>query len=703
MEFSEIEFAGRTLRIETGKVATQTNSACWVQYGETIIIATATCTKEPKEGVDYLPFVVDYHEKAYAAGKIPGGFIKREGRPGDKEILNARLIDRPLRPLFPVGFTHDVQIIVKVLSADQINPPDILGVIGASCALTISDIPFNKPIGCVRIGWRNGNFILNPTYKEIEESDLDLVVAGGKNSIVMMEGSGKEVSEDVILDAIALASEHLPTIIDLQFDLQKKAGKEKMTFSKLEVSPELETAVREICQSKIKDANRIPGKKAREAAIENITKDVLDTLSERFPEQEFEIKMAVEKTEREIVRTEILNGKRVDGRAYDEIRPISCEVGILPRAHGSSLFTRGETQSIVATTLGTGEDEQIIDDIEGRTSKRFMVHYYFPPFSVGEVRPMRGPGRREIGHGALAEKAIAPLIPSEEKFPYTIRLVSDILESNGSTSMATVCGGSLSLMEAGVPISSSVAGISIGLVKESEQEVLLSDITGLEDKYGDMDLKIAGTRKGVTGIQLDLKIEGLSHPLIAKAFDLARVGRLSILDKMDEVIAKPRELISKYAPKVRIITIMPEKIRDVIGPGGKTIRGIIEKTGVKIDISDDGKIVMASSDEDSLAQAGEMIEYLTAEAKEGEIYLGKVTAIKSFGAFVEILPGREGLIHISELADYRVHKVEDVLSEGDEVLAKVIGIDDQGRINLSRRQALREKRSISSKRKAFRS
>jgi polyribonucleotide nucleotidyltransferase len=680
------------LILETGKVAKQANGTTWVRYGDVIVLVTAVVEPEVKEDTDFFPLTVEYQERFYSAGKIPGGFFKRESKSSEREILSGRLIDRPLRPLFPKGFMNEVQIIATVLSADD-TPPDILGIIGASASLYISDIPFTTPIGAVRIGRVNQEFIINPSYQERDEGDLDIVVAGTKDAIMMIEVSANQMPEKIILDAIDFANPMIQQIIELQEELKQKAGKEKMEFVKLIIEDELDKQVREFATDLIKEAVFIPDKLSRNEKLSQITTDTIAHFEPTFPDHELQIRTVLEKITAEIIRKSILEeGRRPDGRGITSIRPIECQVGVLPRTHGSALFTRGQTQSLVVTTLGTPEDEQMLDNIEGKKFKQFMLHYNFPPFSTGEVKSMRGPGRREVGHGALAERSLLSVIPPKEKFPYTIRVVSDILESNGSTSMASVCGGSLSLMDAGVPIINPVAGISIGLVKEDGNFALMTDITGLEDAYGDMDFKVAGTKEGITGIQLDIKIPGINKEIISATLERAKQARLSILSEMEKAISKPKAEISIHAPKIVTTTIPPEKIKDVIGPGGKVIKNIIDTTGAKINIDDDGVVNIAAPDKDAVAQALGMIEYLTAEAEIGKNYLGKVLRVTNFGAFVEILPGKEGLLHISQLADYHVKRVEDVVNEGDEIMVKVIGIDEHDRISLSRKAVLHEQR-----------
>ena len=688
----EKELAGRKLVLEVGEVAKQANGATLVWYGETVVLVTAVVAPEVREGIDFMPLTVDYREKAYAAGKIPGGFFKREGRPSEREVLTSRLIDRPIRPLFPKGFGQETQVIAIVLSADTENDPDILAMIGASTALTVSDIPFQGPIGAVRVGRIEGEFVINPTRQQQSLSDLDLVIAGVDEGIVMVEGSGREVSEEVLIEGLEVGHRVIREIIALQRDLRETAGKPKLPSVTEASDSALVQRVRELATPWVRDAIRIPEKQVRERRMSEVLAEVLTAMADQLPEQALLVPKLIETIEREQMRTMILEeGIRADGRRTDEIRPISIRVGVLPRTHGSSLFTRGETQALVVSTLGTSTDEQIVDELEGRSSKAFMLHYNFPSFSVGEVSPMRGPGRREIGHGALAERSVAPILPSSDTFPYTIRVVSDILESNGSSSMATVCGATLSLMDAGVPILAPVAGIAMGLISEPGRGIaVLSDILGLEDHLGDMDFKVAGTPTGVTGFQLDVKIGGVDTTILRGAIEQARQGRLWILEKMASVIAMPRAQLSTHAPRIITIRINPDKIREVIGPGGKVIRGIIEKTGANIDIEDDGRINIASADENAARAAIEIIRGITAEAEIGKIYRGKVKKITDFGAFVEIMPGTDGLVHISQIAEQRIKSVSDVLKEGEEVMVKVLEIDKQGRVKLSRREALRE-------------
>jgi polyribonucleotide nucleotidyltransferase len=688
----------QTLSFETGKMAKQADGAVIVRFGDTVLLVTAVASKEPLEGKDFFPLTVEYRERIYAAGKFPGGFFKREGKPSDFETLGSRLIDRPLRPLFPEHYLCEVQIIVTVLSSDQESDPSVMAVSGASAALCISGIPFTTPVGAVKVGRIAGELVLNPTFGQLVTSELSLVVAGTETAIMMVEGSAKEVSEETMLEALQFAHQHIIQIINAQKELVQKCGKPKREFTPVVIDSELTKAAREFALPKLATAIRIADKADRETAVETVAKDAVVLLLPTYPEKEKSIKAVVYEVEYELVRKMILEDKvRADGRGYTDIRPITCEVGILPRTHGSALFTRGQTQSLAVTTLGTTEDEQTLDGIYGESSKRFLFHYNFPPFSVGEVKPIRGPGRREIGHGNLAERSLEPIIPAAEAFPYTIRIVSDILESNGSSSMASVCGGTLSLMDAGVPIKAPVAGIAMGSVKEGDKYAILSDIMGLEDHIGDMDFKVAGTQAGITAFQMDIKVGGMTFKLMQEAMAQAKLGRLFILQKMAETIATTRGDLSVYAPRIITMQIKPDQIRTVIGPGGKVINDIIDKTGVKIDIERDGSVKIASVDEKAAKQAMLMIEYLTEEVEVGKIYLGKVTRLMNFGAFVEILPGKEGLCHISQLDEKRVAKVDEIVHEGDTILVKVAEIDDQGRVNLSRKQALREKEKSGTK------
>jgi polyribonucleotide nucleotidyltransferase len=690
----EMELAGRTLSVEVGRVAKQANGAAWVEYGGTVVLVTATMSGEPREGIDFFPLLVDYEERLYAAGKIPGGFIKREGKPSEAAILAARTIDRPLRPLFPEGFRNDVQVVATVLSSDQNNSPEIAAMIGASCALTISDIPFQGPVGAVTVGYVDGQYVINPTLEQQEQSQLNLIVAGTRDAIMMVEAGANELSEEVMLDAILQGHDEIKRIIQFQDALREKVGKEKVEVNVFQLDPEIEAEVRGYAADNMLSAIRTEDKLQREAAIDQVSAEVrahfLELWGEElYLEREKHVDLTLEQLVKDEVRRLITQDSiRPDGRGLDEIRPISCEAGVLPRTHGSGLFTRGQTQVLTVATLGAAGDEQILDGLGEVESKRYMHHYNFPSYSVGEVRPIRGPGRREIGHGALAERALVPMIPSEEEFPYTIRLVSEVLESNGSSSQASVCGSTLALMDAGVPIKKPVAGIAMGLVKYGDSISILTDIQGMEDHLGDMDFKVAGTSDGITAIQMDIKVSGISREVLHQALAQAKRGRLFILDKMAEAISQPRPELSPYAPRIITMNIDPDKIRDVIGPGGKQIKKIIDETGVKIDIEDDGRVFIASVDGESGQRAAQIINDLVRDVVPGELYLGRVTRIMNFGAFVEILPGKEGLIHISQLAHERVGKVEDVVQIGDQVMVKVTEIDRQGRINLSRKDAL---------------
>jgi polyribonucleotide nucleotidyltransferase len=683
----KINLNGKIINIETGKIAKQAAGSIVVSCEGTIVLATANYSEEPREGIDFFPLMVDYEEKFYAAGKIPGGFFKREGRPSKNAILTSRLIDRPLRPLFPKEYRNDVQIIATVLSYDQKNLPDILAMIGASAALWISDIPFQGPIGAVRIGLIENEFIINPGPEELENSKLNLIIAGTKDSIIMMEGEAKEIPEETILKGISIAQESIRIIIEGQEKLADILGKsnvkeEKQYSETAELEDDYRKEIGNLYDKEIKKSICINEKKERENALKNIFNQITEKLSIEGDNLPL-LKNAYDEICKEAVRDLIIKEKtRVDGRKLDEIRPISCETGVLPRVHGSALFTRGETQALAITTLGTVKDRQFIDTLEEESSERFYLHYNFPPFSVGEVRPRRGQSRREIGHGSLAEIALKAVIPSEEEFPYTIRIVSEILESNGSSSMASVCGGSLSLFDAGVPIKMPVAGVAMGLVKEDENVEILTDILGLEDHYGDMDFKAAGTNLGITAIQMDLKIAGISKETMQNVLQRSKDARLYILEKMNITMSKPKEKISTYAPKILVINVDPAKIGMVIGPSGKNIKRIIEVTGASIDIKDDGEIFIAATDEKTLNQSKKMIEDLVKEAKVGETYEGKVTRTTNFGAFVEIFPGKEGLVHISKLSHKRIGKVEDVVKVNDNILVKCIGIDNQGRVDL---------------------
>jgi polyribonucleotide nucleotidyltransferase len=687
----QIEFGGRPFSIETGKVAKQANGSVVVQYGETMVLVTAVSSEVKREGIDFLPLTVNYLEMTYAAGRIPGGFFKREGRPTDREILISRFIDRPLRPLFPKGFQNETQIIATVLSADSDHDPSILGMIGASTALYLSDIPFDVPIAGVKVGRIDGEYVLNPTPDELELSDIDLFVAGSEDAIIMVEGSAKEVKEEAVLEAILLGHQSLKSVIDLQKRLREACGMKKMEFSSPQLAPALFEKTTAVAREKLPEAYRIREKlKRREQLDEILNLALLESGAEDEPSRKA-VKKIFEEIDRKLKRKWILDKQeRIDGRAFGEIRPISCEVGILPRTHGSALFTRGETQVLAVVTFGTSEDEQKINSLMGETYKSFMLHYNFPPFSTGEVSPLRSPSRREIGHGALAERAILPVLPGNDKFPYTIRIVSEVLESNGSSSMATVCGATLSLMDAGVPIKSPVAGIAMGLVLEEGGEAILSDILGDEDHIGDMDFKMAGSAEGVTAIQMDIKIKGISKEVLGRVLRQSREGRLFILEKMNETLPEPRKDLSRHAPRIVTLQVKQEKIRDIIGPGGKNIRSIVDQTGVKIDVEDSGIVKLASPNYESIEKAVQIIKKLTQEVEVGAVYTGTVKRIMGFGAIVEIFPGTDGLVHISQLADYHVKEVTDVLKEGDEVPVKVIDVDPQGRIRLSRKAALKE-------------
>jgi len=688
----KINFGKNELLLETGKVAKQANGSVVVQYGGTVILVTACMSKEPREGLGFFPLTVEYQEKTYAAGRIPGGFFKREGRPSESEILTARLIDRPIRPLFPKGIFNDVQIIAVVLSSDGENDPDILAVTGASAALTISDIPFNGPLGCCRVAYVDKQFVLNPTYAELEKAELEVVLAANANGVMMLESKAKEVSEELYIEAVKFANESIQPILKFQEELRKKFGKPKTEVPYKKISPELLKQVESLAAEKLKEIYKLGNKDEREDQISLLSK----TLGEKLASDECtasDIKMALVEVEETLVRRKILEENvRIDGRGFKEIRPITCEVAVLPRTHGSALFTRGQTQSLSVTTLGTGEDEQLVEALEGEKSKSFMLHYSFPPFSVGETAPMRGPGRREIGHGALAEKALLAVMPAKEKFPYTIRVVSEILESNGSSSMATVCASTLSLMDAGVPIKDAVSGIALGLIKEGPKALILSDIAGLEDHFGDMDFKVAGTAQGITAVQLDLKIDGIPVDLLDKCLQQSKEGRLFILGKMNEALKQPRQELSTYAPRIEVLKINPEKIGGLIGPGGKTIKKIIATTGASIDIQDDGTVFVGSTDAVKSQEAIKLIRAITDDVEVNRIYFGKVKRIMAFGAFVEIAPGKEGLVHVSELADTFVKDVDSVVKIGDEFKVKVIGIDELGRINLSKKQVPPEDR-----------
>jgi len=692
MEYKvQIDLGGRPFSIETGKVAKQANGSVLVQYGDTVVLVTAVVSDKKREGLDFIPLTVNYLEMTYAAGRIPGGFFKREGRPSDRETLISRFIDRPLRPLFPKGFQNEIQIIATVLSADQDNDPSILGMIGASSALSLSDIPFGGPIAGAKVGRIDGEFVLNPTHEEMELSDIDLFVAGSEDAIIMVEGSAKEVKEEEILEAILFGHQSLKPVIDLQKKMKAESGVTPREFELQKPEETLYERVSALAEGKLTEAFQITEKGKRRERLEEILQLTFQELDVKDEPAQKVVKVAFEEIYRKVVRKSILEKKqRIDGRQLSEIRQISCEVGILPRTHGSALFTRGETQVLAVVTFGTSEDEQKINSLMGETYKSFMLHYNFPPFSTGEVSPLRSPSRREIGHGALAERAILPVLPSSENFPYTIRIVSEVLESNGSSSMATVCGATLSLMDAGVPIKAPVAGIAMGLILEDGESAVLSDILGDEDHLGDMDFKMAGTREGVTAIQMDIKVHGISKEIMGKVLDQSREGRFHILNKMSETISEPRKDLSRHAPRIVSLQVKQEKIRDIIGPGGKNIRSIVDQTGVKIDVDDSGLVKLASPNYEAIEKAIYMIKRLTQEVEVGALYTGKVVRILGFGAIVELFPGTDGLVHISQLAEGHVKEVSDVLKEGDEVLVKVIDIDPQGRIRLSRKAAMRE-------------
>ena len=680
--------AGRTLSIQIGKFAHQANGAVAVQYGNTVVLATACSGSEPREGIDFAPLTVDYEERLYAAGKIPGSFIRREGRPTEEAVITSRLIDRSLRPLLSKQFNYDVQVVATVLSVDQENDPDICALIGASAALTLSDIPFSGPISAVHVGYINDALIVNPPLAQMENSLLDVVVASTNKDIVMVEAGAKEISEEILLEAIKLGHEANQEIIKLQEELQRAHGKAKVEIKSKELAPELSSQIAAILGEKLGQVLEEPGKLQRDKALTSLKEQIKNKLADSFSEDE--INFAFESQLKAAVRAKILQTRRhLDGRQTKEIRPISCEVGVLPRTHGSGLFARGETQVLTIATLGSTSREQLLDGIGLEETKRFMHHYNFPPFSTGEVKRIGTAGRREIGHGALVERAIAPVLPSEDDFPYTLRLVSEVLSSYGSTSMASACASTLSLMDAGVPIKAPVAGIAMGLViGKDENYVVLTDIVGMEDAYGDMDFKVAGTARGLTALQMDIKLRGIRHGILAEALGQAREARLEILEKMSSAINASRSELSPYAPRMYEIKIDPSKIGTVIGPGGRVIRSIIEETKTTIDIKNDGTVLVGSSTEEAAQKAIKIIQGLTREVEQGEIYTGKVTRLFNFGAMVEILPGKEGLVHISELADYHVPQVEDVVKVGDEVMVKVIGIDNSGRINLSRKAIL---------------
>ena len=693
MHRRELTLGRQTLSLETGKLAKQADGSAIVRFGDTMVLVTACHAASPREGIDFLPLTVDYREYTYASGRIPGGFFKREGKPAEKEVLTSRLIDRPIRPLFPAGWRYETQVIALVLSADSDNDSDVLAVTGASAALAFSEIPFEKTIAAVRVGLVDGGFVINPTYEQRRGSDVDLVIAGSHDAIVMVEAGAKEVREEQMVAALEAGHAAIRDIVASIDALAREVGRKKLVVEKKEYKAEFYREVEEKVLVPLSEAMRVRGKLENYDRVDQVLEDLVASFPEEDVERRLEAKAIFKELKERVLRDEVLErSRRLDGRAFDEIRPIWIEVGGLPRAHGSAVFTRGETQALVTSTLGTAEDMQKIEMVEGETYKRFMLHYNFPPFSVGEVAFLRGPGRREVGHGALAERALLPVVPVEDQFPYTIRVVSDILESNGSSSMASVCGASLSMMDAGIPLKAAVAGVAMGLILDEPtgKYAVLSDIAGAEDHYGDMDFKVAGTSQGITALQMDIKVSGITTEIMRKALEQARQGRLHILDKMKEALASPRAEISTYAPRIVTIRIPVDKIRDVIGPGGKTIRGIIEKTGVKIDVEDDGRVNVASNDEESAKKALAMIQELTATPELHKTYLGKVQRITDFGAFVEILPGVDGLLHVSEIALHRVKDVRDELKEGDQLLVKVINVDPSGKVRLSRKALLQE-------------
>jgi len=687
----EMEVGGRPLRLETGRMAKQADGAVLATYADTVVLATAVASKTLKPDADFLPLTVNYQEKAYAAGKIPGGFFKREGAPSEKEVLTSRLIDRPIRPLMPEGYFYETQIIVSVLSIDQTMSSDVIGIVAASAAMAVSDIPGSGPLAGVRIGRVNGKFVVNPDKNALEVSELNLVVAGTKDAVMMVEAGADGLSEDTMIDAIELAHREIKNIVAKIEELQAKAGKPKRVLQVEAIDEDIEQAVRKVAAEPICEAMYIPGKAERQDRFAQILQEAIETVAGEDADRKAKVKKVFADLEYSEVRRMILEKKtRADGRGLSDIRPITSEAGILPRTHGSALFTRGETQALAVVTLGTSDDEQRIDALEGEYFRSFMLHYNFPPFSVGEAKMLRGPGRREVGHGKLAERALAAVLPTKEEFPYTIRLVSDILESNGSSSMATICGGALAMMDAGVPIKTPVAGIAMGLILEQGGVAILSDILGMEDHLGDMDFKVAGTRDGVTALQMDIKIAGITPALMRQALAQAREGRLHILGKMDECLTVPRTELAAYAPRITTIQIKQDKIRDVIGPGGKMIRSIIADCGVKVNVDDSGVVTIAAVDGESAKKATDMIMRIVEEAEIGKIYLGTVRKIVDFGAFVEILPGMDGLVHISQLAPHRVASVTDEISEGEQILVKVLEIDRQGKIRLSRKDAMAE-------------
>ncbi len=689
MKVYKMELAGRELSIETGRIAKQANGAVMLRYGDTVMLSTATASAEPREGIDFFPMTVDYEERLYAVGKIPGGFIKREGRPTEKAILASRLTDRPCRPLFPKGFRNSVHLVTTVLSVDQETPLEVLSICGASAALSLSNIPFAGPIAAVLVGWVDGKPVINPTKQQAEESRLHLVVASTRDAIMMVEAGAHELTEEEILEAIMTGHDANREIVALQEQMVIELGREKMQVNTFEPDAGIAAEVRAFCGERLKESVRTVEKQAREAAIDAAKAEAAAHFAERFPEKDRDVRACFDNLVKETMRTMIIEENlRPDGRKADEIRQITCETGILPRTHGSGLFTRGQTQVLNVCTLGTPSEAQRLDGLGLEESKRYMHHYNFPPYSVGEAGFMRGASRRDIGHGALAERALLPVLPAEEDFPYTIRLVSEVVESNGSTSMGSVCGSTLSLMDAGVPIKKAVSGVAMGLIKDGDRVAILSDIQGMEDFLGDMDFKVAGTKDGITALQMDIKIKGLSREILAQALAQAKVGYMHIMQKMLDVLPEPRAEMSPYAPRIITMQIHPDKIREVIGPGGKMINKIVAETGAEIDIEPDGTVYIAAINTASGQRAQQIIEGLTKEVVTGEVYLGKVTRVEKYGAFVEILPGKDGLVHISRLAHERVEKTEDVVNLGDEITVKVIGIDDRGRIDLSRRAAI---------------
>jgi len=687
----DITVGSRTLSIETGKLAKQADGAVIVRSGDTMVIVTACKAANARVGIDFLPLTVDYREYTYASGRIPGGFFKREGKPAEKEVLTSRLIDRPIRPLFPTGWFYETQIVALLISADAENDSDVLAITGASAALAISSLPFQKTIAGVRVGLVEGQYLINPTYAERRQSKMDLVVAGSADAIMMVEAGAKQATEEEMIGALEAAHAAIKQIVSAIDDLKRECGKPKLSVSAKTISPDFHREVEEKSYAPLAEAMRIQDKLENYASVDKVLENLVASIPEGEVERRGDAKKVFKGLKEKVMRDEILErGQRLDGRRFDQIRPIWIELGVLPRVHGSAVFTRGETQALVSATLGTEDDAQKIETVEGETYRRFMLHYNFPPFSVGEVQFLRGPGRREVGHGALAERALVPLLPTEEEFPYTVRIVSDILESNGSSSMASVCGGALALMDAGVPLKAAVAGVAMGLVmnEQSGKWAVLSDIAGAEDHYGDMDFKVAGTRTGITALQMDIKVGGITMDIMRKALEQARHGRLEILDKMAAALPSHRANISEFAPRIVTIRIPTEKIRDVIGPGGKTIRMIIEKTGVKIDVEDDGRVNVASADETAAKKAIAMIQELTATPELDKTYTGRVERITDFGAFIEIMPGVDGLLHVSEIANYRVKDVRDELKEGESIQVKVINVDPSGKVRLSRKALL---------------